>query len=146
VQAAAVAHEGAARRRGDQLAEGGDPILQRHRLEILQRRDNREGVAGYASVVEEEPMKRILSCAVVVSFLAVAGVLVVPPLPSGSAAAAEVSEKQVMDELAKVKKMVADMEMKMKSKTMMMDAMGREKAMQMLKDISSMLERMQQSP
>jgi hypothetical protein len=88
-------------------------------------------------------MKRIVASIVVVSFLTLAGVLVVPPLPSGSVAAAEMSEKEVMDELTKVKKMVADMEMKMKSKKMMMDAMGREKTMKMLKDVGRMLEEMQ---
>jgi len=88
-------------------------------------------------------MKRIAASIVVVSFLALTGFLVVPPLPSGSVAAAEVSEKQVMDELGKVKKMVSDMEMKMKSKKMMMDAMGMEKTMKMLKDVTRMLEQMQ---
>ena len=88
-------------------------------------------------------MKRIVVSIVVVSFLALAGVLIEPPLPSGSVAAAEVSEKQVMDELTKVKKMVTDMEMKMKSKKMMMDSMGREKTMKMLKDVTRMLEQMQ---
>ena len=88
-------------------------------------------------------MKRIVSCVVVVSFLAVAGAFTVPPLPSSSVAAAEVSDKEVMDELAKVKKMVTEMEMKMKSKKMMMDTMGREKTMKMLKDVTRMLDEMQ---
>jgi len=43
----------------------------------------------------------------------------------------------------KVKKMVSEVEMKMKSKTMMMDSMGREKTMKMLKDVTRMLEQMQ---
>ena len=88
-------------------------------------------------------MKRIVASIVAVSFLALAGVLIEPPLPSSSVAAAEVSEKEVMDELTKVKKMVTDMEMKMKSKKMMMDTMGREKTMKMLKDVTRMLEEMQ---
>lgn len=88
-------------------------------------------------------MKRIVASIVAVSCLTLAGVLVVPPPPFGSVAAAETSEKEVMDELGKVKKMAADMEMKMKSKKMMMDAMGREKTMKMLKDVTRMLEQMQ---
>jgi len=88
-------------------------------------------------------MKRIAASIVVVSVLALTGVLVVPPFPSGSVVAAEVSEKQIMDELGKVKKMVSDMETKMKSKKMMMDAMGMEKTMKMLKDVTRMLEQMQ---
>jgi hypothetical protein len=88
-------------------------------------------------------MKRIVASIVAVSVLTLAGVLVEPSLPSGAVMAAEVSEQEVMNELTKVKKMVADLEAKMKSKKMMMDAMGRDKTMKMLKEVTRTLEEMQ---
>ncbi len=84
-------------------------------------------------------MKRITSTILVVSLLALAGPVAVPPLWSGGAAWAEVSDKEIEDQLAKIKKMVADIEMKVKSKKMMMDTMGKEKTMKMLMDVTKML-------
>ncbi len=85
-------------------------------------------------------MKRIVSTVLVVGLLGLAGVLAVPPVPTGSVAYAEVSEKEIMDQLTKIHKMVTELEMKMKSKKMMMDAMGKEKTMKMLMDVTKTLE------
>lgn len=86
-------------------------------------------------------MKRIVSTVLVVSFLTLAGIFAVAPVPFGSVAyAAEVTDKQLMDQLSKIKKMVSEIEMKMKSKKMMMDAMGMEKTMKMLTDVNKVLE------
>lgn len=84
-------------------------------------------------------MKRIVSTVLVVGLLGLAGVLAVPPVPTGSVAYAEVSEKEIMDQLTKIQKMVSDMEMMMKSKKMMMDAMGKEKTMKMLMEVTKTL-------
>ena len=92
-------------------------------------------------------MKQIVSTVLVVSFLALVGVFALAPVPLGSVASAEVTEKELMDQLTKIKKMVSDMEMKMKSKKMMMDSMGKEKTMKMLMDVRKMLEDIErQSP
>jgi len=85
-------------------------------------------------------MKRIVSTALVVSFLALAGALSVVPVRLDSVAYAEVSDKAIMDQLTKIKMMVADLEMKVQSKKMAMDAMGKEKTMKMLMDVTKMLE------
>jgi len=83
-------------------------------------------------------MRRILATVLAVSLLALTGVLVAPALP-GSVASAEVSEKELMDQLTKIHKMISDMETKMKVKKMTMDATGKDKMMQMLMDITKML-------
>jgi len=84
-------------------------------------------------------MKRIASTILMASLLALAGPVAVAPVWSGGVAWAEVSDKEMEDQLAKIKKMVADIEMKMKSKKMAMDAMGKEKTMKMLMDVTKML-------
>lgn len=86
-------------------------------------------------------MKRTVSMILMVSVLGLAVVFAVPPVPVGSPAyAAEVTEKQLMDQLSKIKKMVSDIETKMKSKKMMMDAMAMDKTMKMLTDVTKVLE------
>jgi hypothetical protein len=84
-------------------------------------------------------MKRIASTILMASLLAPAGPVAVAAVWSGGVAWAEVSDKEMEDQLAKIKKMVADIEMKMKSKKMAMDAMGKEKTMKMLMDVTKML-------
>ena len=96
-------------------------------------------------------MKQIVSTTLVVSLLTLAGVFAVVPVPSGSVASAadketsdkETSDKEIMDQLTKIKKMVSDIEMKVKSKKMMMDAMGKEKTMKMLMEVTKMLEKIE---
>ena len=89
----------------------------------------------------------------IVSTLLVAGALVLagspaPTLLWSPVAYAEPSDKEVMDQLLRIKSMVADMEMKMKSGSMAMDAMGKEKTMKMLADVEKMLKdlQMRQAP
>jgi hypothetical protein len=55
-------------------------------------------------------MKRILSTIVIVSFLALTVIPAAAPFLDGSAAYAEVSDKQIKDEISKIKKMIADLE------------------------------------
>ncbi len=85
-------------------------------------------------------MKRIVSTALLVSLLALVSVFAVAPAPLGSVAYAEVSDTALMDQLTKIKEMAADIEMKMKAKKMMMDAMGKEKTMERLMEVNRMLE------
>ncbi len=85
-------------------------------------------------------MKRIVSTVRVVGLLALAGILAVAPVPVGSVAYAEhVTEQVLMDQLTKIKTMVSEMEMKMKTKQMMMDPKGMDKTMDMLMEITRML-------
>jgi len=85
-------------------------------------------------------MKRIVSTVLVVSLLALGSVLAVAPAPGGSVAYAEhVTEQVLMDQLTKIKTMVSEMEMKMKTKQMMMDPKGMDKTMDMLMEVTRML-------
>jgi len=85
-------------------------------------------------------MKRIVSTVRVVGLLALAGILAVAPVPVGSVAYAEHATEQVlMDQLTKIKTMVSEMEMKMKTKQMMMDPKGMDKTMDMLMEVTRML-------
>ncbi|MBI4610475.1 MAG: hypothetical protein HY726_15870 [Candidatus Rokubacteria bacterium] len=85
-------------------------------------------------------MKRTVSSILMVGVLGLAVLFAGTPVPVGSPAYAEVTEKQLMDQLSKIKKIVSDIETKMKSKKMMMDAMGMDKTMKMLADVTKMLE------
>lgn len=86
-------------------------------------------------------MKRIVSTVLVASLLALGSVLAVGPAPWGSVAYADhYSEKVLMDQLTKIKTMVSDVEMKMKTKKMMMEPMGMDKTMDMLMDITRILQ------
>lgn len=85
-------------------------------------------------------MKRILSTIRVVSLLALGSILAVAPVPVGSVVYAEhVTEQVLMDQLTKIKTMVSEMEMKMKTKQMMMDPKGMDKTMDMLMEVTRML-------
>jgi hypothetical protein len=84
-------------------------------------------------------MRRIVSTIVMVSFLALAGIPAAGPFLDGSAAYAQASDKQIEDEISKIKKMVADLE-KQISSSRKMTAGGMEKTMKMLKDVSKMLD------
>ncbi|OLC38742.1 MAG: hypothetical protein AUH81_03430 [Candidatus Rokubacteria bacterium 13_1_40CM_4_69_5] len=84
-------------------------------------------------------MRRIVSTIMIVSFLALAGIPAPAPFLEGSAAYAQASDKQIMDELSKIKKMVADLEKQISSSRKMTPA-GKEKTMKMLKDASTTLE------
>ena len=84
-------------------------------------------------------MKRVVVTALVVSFLVLPGVFSTAPVPSGSVAYAQVSDAAIMEQLAKIKTMVADLETKIQSKQMVLGPTGKGKAMQMLEDVSKML-------
>jgi hypothetical protein len=86
-------------------------------------------------------MKRIVSTVLVASLLALASVLAVGPTPLGSVAYAEHATEQVlMEQLGKIKMMVSDIEMKMKTKKMMMEPKGMHKTMDMLMQITRTLD------
>ena len=86
-------------------------------------------------------MKRIVSTVLVVSLLALGSVLAVGPTPLGSVAYAEhVTEQVLMEQLGKIKTMVSDIEMKMKTKKMMMSHKGMDQSMEMLMEITRILQ------
>ncbi|MGH7378286.1 MAG: hypothetical protein ACREKK_12810, partial [Candidatus Methylomirabilales bacterium] len=73
-------------------------------------------------------MKRIVSTVLMASLLALPGVLAAGPAPWGSVAYADhVTEQVLMDQLTKIKRTVSDIEMKMKTKKMMMEPTGMHK-------------------
>lgn len=83
-------------------------------------------------------MNRMIATILVVSVLALTGVFAAAPVLAGSVAyAAEVTDKDLADQLAKIKKMVTELEAKLKAKKMMMDDKG--KSMMMMTDIEKML-------
>lgn len=84
-------------------------------------------------------MKRIVSTVMVVSVLALAGIPAAAPLLDGSAAYAETTEKQITDEIGKIKKMVADLEKQISSSRPMTTA-GKDKTVEMLRVASQTLE------
>ncbi len=86
-------------------------------------------------------MKRIVSTVRVVGLLALASILAVAPVPVGSVAYAEhVTEQVLMEQLGKAKAMIAEMEMKMKTKKMMMSHKGMDQSMEMLMEITRILQ------
>ena len=89
-------------------------------------------------------MKRILSAILVVAVLAVAGVPAVAPTLSGSVVFAEPSDKDLMTQMAKVNKMVGDIEKMMKPGKMKMDAAGRESMMKMLTELERIAKEIEQ--
>jgi hypothetical protein len=82
-------------------------------------------------------MKRIVSTLMIVSVLV--GIPTTAPVLDGSAAWAETTEKQIKDEIGKLKKMIADLE-KQVSSSRKMSAAGMDKTMKMVKDVSQTLE------
>lgn len=89
----------------------------------------------------------LVAASLVVVWLVVASHAVLGPTPVGpgvpTVMAAEATDKEIEAELAKIKMMVADIEMKAKAGTMMMDSMGKEKAMKMLMDVTRTLRELQ---
>lgn len=86
-------------------------------------------------------MKRIVSTVLVVSLLALGSVLAVAPALGGSVAYADhVTEQVLMEQLTKIKTMVSDIEMKMKTKKMMMSHKGMDQSMEMLMEITRILQ------
>jgi len=86
-------------------------------------------------------MKRIVSTVLVASLVALGSVLAMGPAPVGSVAYAEhVTEQVLMDQLTKIKTMVSDIEMKMKTKKMMMSHKGMDQSMEMLMEITRILQ------
>jgi hypothetical protein len=83
-------------------------------------------------------MKRTVSTVIVVSFLALAGAPATAPFLDGPAYA-QTGDKQIMDEISKIKKMVADLEKQITS-SRSTTAAGKDKTMKMLKDASQTLE------
>jgi hypothetical protein len=84
-------------------------------------------------------MRRIASVIVMVSVLTLVGIPATAPFTDGSAAYAQESDKQIKDELGKIKKMIADLETQLVS-SRKMTAAGMEKTMAMLKNVSRMLD------
>ena len=90
-------------------------------------------------------MKRIVPTALIV----LAAALSAPMVSGGTGGIAWAQmDKMAMDkdmemQMVKIKKMVGDIEMRMKSKSMAMDAMGKEKTMKMLMEVTKMLEDVQ---
>ena len=88
-------------------------------------------------------MKRFLSALLLAVAVQLVAAPALAPIVSGSVAYAETSEKELMEQIKKVKKMVSDLEMQLKSKKMMMDAAKRDEAMRMLSDVESMIKKIQ---
>ena len=89
-------------------------------------------------------MKRILSSILVVAVLALAGAPAVAPTLSRSVAFAEPSDQDLMGQLAKVKKMVGDIDKMMKPGKMKMDAAGRDSMMKMLTELERIAKEIEQ--
>lgn len=81
-------------------------------------------------------MKRIVSTILVVSLLALPGVLALAPV----AYAEHVTEQVLTEQLGKIKAMIAEMETKMKTKKMMMSHKGMDQSMEMLMEITRILQ------
>lgn len=84
-------------------------------------------------------MKRVVVTALVLSILVLPGVFSTTPVLSGSVAYAQVADPAILEQLTKIRMMVADLEMKVHSREMVMSATARERAMQMLVDVTNML-------
>ena len=86
-------------------------------------------------------MRRIAFTMAIVSVLALVGIPGVAPFLDGSAAYAQASEKQVRDEIGRIKDMIADLEKRLGS-SRKMSAAGMDKTMAMLKDVSKTLDQL----
>ena len=80
-------------------------------------------------------MKRFVSTILVVSLLAMPGVLGLAPV----AYAEHVTEQVLTEQLGKIKAMIAEMEMKIKTKKMMSHK-GMDQSMEMLMEITGILQ------
>jgi hypothetical protein len=83
-------------------------------------------------------MTRIVS-GILLVVVTLVGAPAVAPVLSGSVVNAEVSDEQLMDELLKIKRMLADLEKSVEAKKMTTDATRREKVMPMLNEIERLL-------
>ena len=82
-------------------------------------------------------MTRIVS-GILLGVVTLVGTAAVAPVLSSSVVYAEVSDQQIMDQLLKIKRMLADLEGSLKAK-MPTDATRREKMMPMLNEIERIL-------
>jgi len=85
-----------------------------------------------------DPMTRIVS-GILLGVVTLVGTAAVAPVLSSSVVYAEVSDQQIMDQLLKIKRMLADLEGSFKAKKMPTDATRREKMMPMLNEIERIL-------
>jgi hypothetical protein len=83
-------------------------------------------------------MTRIVS-GILLAAVTLVGTPAVAPVLSSSVIYAEVSDEQLMDELLKIKRMLADLEGSIEAKRMPSDAGRREKMMPMLNEIERLL-------
>jgi len=83
-------------------------------------------------------MTRIVS-GVLLAVLTLVGTPAVAPVLTSSVIYAEVSDEQLMDELLKIKRMLADLEGSLEAKKMPADPTRREKMMPMLNEIERLL-------
>src|SRR5438034_910201 len=83
-------------------------------------------------------MPRIVS-GVLLAVVTLVGTPAVAPVLSSSVVYAEVSDEQLMDQVLKIKRMLADLEESLEAKKMPTDATRREKMMPMLNEIERIL-------
>jgi len=83
-------------------------------------------------------MTRIVS-GVLLAVATLVGTPAVAPVLSSSVVYAEVSDEQLMDQVLKIKRMLADLEESLEAKKMPTDATRREKMMPMLNEIERIL-------
>ena len=84
-------------------------------------------------------MTRIVSV-IVLAVVTLVGTPAVAPVLSSSVVYAEVSDEQLMDQLLKIKRTLADLEESLKAKKMPTDARRSEKIMPMLNEIDRLLQ------
>jgi hypothetical protein len=83
-------------------------------------------------------MTRIVS-GILLAVVTIVGTPAVAPVLSSSVIYAEVSDEQIMDQLLEIKRMLADLEERLKAKRMPTDAARREKMVPMLNEIERLL-------
>jgi hypothetical protein len=83
-------------------------------------------------------MTRIVS-GMLLAVVTLVGTPAVAPVLSSSVIYAEVSDEQIMDQLLEIKRMLADLEGRVKAKKMPADAARREKMVPMLNEIERLL-------
>ncbi len=83
-------------------------------------------------------MTRIVS-GILLAVVTLVGTPAVAPVLSSSVVYAEVSDQQIMDQLLKIKRMLADLEGSLRAKKMSTDATRREQMMPMLNEIERIL-------
>jgi hypothetical protein len=83
-------------------------------------------------------MTRIVS-SILLIVVTLVGTPTAAPVLSSSVVYAEVSDQQIMDQLLEIKRMLADLEERLKAKKTPTDATRREKMMSMLNEIERLL-------